>query len=459
MNLRYTCTALLLSAAPVSFAAAQDVPLYCDAMADPEAYALFSDQAPFHIDTESGFVITKLDLQTDYALQNDALEILKLLNENIMEREGVLALVIPPSRSFALEQDSFDTMMPTPAPYSIQSAFNNFSEAINNLKRNGIFAPDLGVIVRNNSEIRNDFFLSGDNHWSPSGALTAFTALANLLEENGIALGDTQYDLVGFDEVSQVGAYNRVIASVCNADPSSILFEAPIFERSETASTDLADILFSDSEVNSDRVVLVGTSFSNGGGTDVFRAGDSLAFSTRYSVSNFGVGGGSQTSSIESYLFLKSEREATSMLIWELPHYQFRALSRSSLSQIYGAALSACSPGPFTLNAQSALDNEWGDIEFSGLFLQDLLELSIPDMKTGVIQIEATYADDTRFTYELRRNDRVAEDRRPQTWRLFLSDPLAAPFSDTQNPVKLRIRAPDLTTPVQMHASACSSQL
>ncbi|MGP9789367.1 alginate O-acetyltransferase AlgX-related protein, partial [Roseinatronobacter sp. NSM] len=391
MNLRYTCTALLLAAAPASFAAAQDVPLYCDAMADPEAYAGILSNAlmPLRIDPESGFVYTNRDFIENYTLPEEAIALLNLINQNVRDNEtGLYMIVLPPRVAISTLPD-FDRLFPAAPIFDLSAALATFSDSISRLNSSGIVTPNLFQHLIDTPHLKEGYYISGDNHWSPTGAFESIAALATMGVNFSYSSEKNKYQVRDTVSRSTGGSYRKAIAQICGTEIYEDNFSFSRFEINTEGST-VQDQLFGSISSDSNKISLVGTSNSNGGFNDSFLAADALSYHFQTDVENFGVNGGGLVLSIESYFHDKQARESKIALIWETFHTELLNMNRSTLSQIYGAALPACEPGPLTLTDQTTLDDTWKDLTLHGLFLQDVLELSIPDMKTGNISIEAT---------------------------------------------------------------------
>lgn len=312
---------------------------YCDALLDPDTVGTsYKRLAPIYSDTEAGWIIASDQLRQDYALKDSAVALVAQIVEEVRGRGVELAVLVAPPRPIVAGQAVREAVLPDDAGYDATAAAESFHALIDQISGAGTIAPDLLRMTEGRERLARAFYFARDTHWTQEGASQSALALARALAEAGVPGIDPadiprDVHLSADRTYEEKGSLSKVIGDVCGTMPEPASVPEVLLRSGDVGLGLLDEVPFSAGP----RIALLGTSFSDRYGRDVYRAADAIAHATGLEVDNLSVSGGGALSAFESYVLSGAlDRGDHEVLVWEMP-YTTAFRSVSGLRQLLGA--------------------------------------------------------------------------------------------------------------------------
>ena len=433
---------LSLMLVPVPPASAQTA-LNCAALADPQVYVNGKGHLKFiTADDATGWLLRSPDLRSDFLLDEEAQTLMATLTRTLHDRYGtqLLAVLPPPRGLFA------------PHAGGTRTLAENYGRFLDEIRAAGIIAPDLLAAATSSPEARDGFYFKRDTHWTPLGARIAAQAVAKALQDAGLhdpATDLPRFQLSGDDSFKMTGTLAKRVQEICGYDVPAESVTFPSVVPVEVPADQLADALFGAATAQDEkRIVVVGTSFGMKNRRDLFHWGDWLRLALQNDVTNRSVTGGGFVTAFESYALTALPEERPDFLIWEFLLHYLGDWSAADLRQLIGAVAGPC-PATGIRQELELTSGTWTKLPAT-FPTSDVIELTLPGMPTGRVEIGVAAPDGTARTLRLDRDDRFPADARSGVWRAYLGG-----FATEGSNLSLSVRVKDATTPLMAEVTAC----
>jgi len=340
-------------------------------------------------------VFTAYEQHSKSLLTPESSSYLTRMNSLLQAKGTTLAFLIVPPRAVVLA--SFNT---SPL-FNAATLRANYSARLEQLQRTGMIVPDtLHALEALKPE---DTFFMRDTHWTPAGAEAVAQAVAKAVPNMVDAQAGYSTRVTGVAE--HKGNYSFPLNKLCGT---------PIVpERLEQRETTSASVSLLDDSVP--EIALVGSSFSNRSGQDLFNFAGALRQAFGRDVLNAAVDGGGFDASILAYLESASFRQhPPRLLIWEsmfeMSHNQPQVY-RQVLPTIAGQCAQPLIEQSLELQANASASMAIpAALNISGQSYYAVLTFS--DLSLLHFGIELVYADQQIENFEFNRSNRTQHDGR-----------------------------------------------
>jgi alginate biosynthesis protein AlgX len=316
---------------------AADIPKFCSAMTDVNAYKKHKKQAyEMLLQGQEGWVFrTATDFRSNFYFKKDGLRNFQVLQKALKEKNVELVIAYPPTRGLVNE-----AVLPSDRQFfkdfNVDAARKNYTEMLENTRTTG-----LHIVGITDFSKADTYFYKRDHHWTTYGAQAQAHALADYIQKNlkdvYKQIPEVQFKTNDPVRVDYEGTFKSVVEKLCDTKgiPSEDGFNSVTVLAGDQKAD--ADSLFGDTK--KPEIVLVGTSNSKSEDSVSNFEGWLKQYLAR-DVDNRAVSGGGLDTSIISYLNSKDFKEhPPKILIWEIPgYYNFgqRTLFEQAIPSIYG---------------------------------------------------------------------------------------------------------------------------
>ncbi|MGO4853007.1 alginate O-acetyltransferase AlgX-related protein [Phaeovulum sp. W22_SRMD_FR3] len=418
----------------------------CPALADVSQYpADWTWLAPIEIARGGTRMLRKGDLEPLDRLSPDTVSMLAITVKSLRERFGTnLAMILTPPRG-----------LPSTDFLAERTVRQSYLDLTGDIRSAGAIVPDLSTLVADASQPK--FFFDTDTHWTPGAALRTALALRTTLEQvltltlpdfgSTYVLGDTKT----FDIAGLIGAR---VAEICQVDVPVETVEYQAVVAAKGAEKVSEDDLFGDQVGGLGRVVLWGTSFSNKANEDRFRWEDSVQYALQQDVENWALDGGGVDIAARRFSAHGFDENPPSLILWEIPYTAFSEVPfRSTLREVQSAVQPDCTQSPYSFEVrQSFTPGEWVDGPV-GMALQDRLEVEMPVLTKGSLEIELDFNAGQTETIKSRFSGRLLGDDASNTSSFYIGS--AKTEGLMGNPGGMRMRFVDVGEPVEAVFRVC----
>lgn len=360
------------------------------------------------IDGRNRSVFTHYELQQKDIASPEALAYLTRLQAALAAKGVQLVFLLVPPRAAVighlLPESSFD-----PAALA-----HNFDLRLEALRSTGMIMPNALASLR--AAAGSTYYLR-DTHWTPLGASMVAEAVA--VAVNGAVPSAEDYSTRTGEAVPHNGNYSFPLNKVCG---TPILSEP--LERQETVSSAPAGLL----DDAMPPITLVGTSFSNRSGQDLFNFAGALKQAFQQDVLNEAVDGGGFGTAILHYLDSPAFRQhPPQTLIWESISEMSQnqpLLYRQAIPAVEGNCkrLITVSEGMLELHGPLMVLPREAGISGSDYYLRIILE----DKSLLQFSVMLDYADGQSEAFNINRSNRVSNNGR---YFIELSNQYNAPLT------------------------------
>ncbi|MEZ0226304.1 MAG: hypothetical protein ACAH83_17240 [Alphaproteobacteria bacterium] len=380
----------------------QDIPV-CPAARTEAAYATPDARDMRHIfQGKDGWLFRTSDFRTDFSATPAALRYFDRLNRRLAAAGQTLVVAFQPPRALLAFQHVDASAMPK--DYAPEKARKGFQDFLKQLRSAGIAAVDLSAPPAGVS-----YFVKGDTHWSPEGAMWAADMVAKEAKKIPAyaALPRQKFttSVAGVAAPSR-GAFEEFIQQTCGINIQ--MTAAPVWTTTAVSPKPKS--------APSPGIVLLGTGDS--ANDRKFGFAGALKASLERDVYNAAVTGGG--AGVSPYTYFASDeyrRHPPKIVIWEIPsNYNYNnpaayAAFRQTLSAIEGGC-----------GDKAALASWSGDIDgnemnvFSGMEkipLQNAyLYLEARGSSTASLRTEILYGDGEADEIDMAGSPGASESRR-----------------------------------------------
>lgn len=412
MNLRtptvLTASTMVLVTALPSFAVS-----YCTALLDEAQLALkYQRLAPIFGDTETGWIFTSDQMDEDYVMKAESEQLMTQIVTAITERDVSLAIMVAPPRPVVAGQTVVDATLGQNHQFDVRAASDSFQKMTDQLRATGAAVPDL-IAVATAIETTEPFYFKRDTHWTNTGAAESALAMARVVNP-GEAPAFLLAEIAAGELYSEEGSLGQIVEATCKLqNPTE---ETPTFDYSnETDGLGLLD------DNTLEVVALLGTSFSDRNKRDQHQVADALSAALLMDVHNLSVSGGGLIGPIEAYVLSGAlDERQHPMLIWEFPYTQ-SLNSTSELRQLLGALRSGHFDDNATIAVKFLNENQSITVFAEGPRPADLLHIVTDNRDVVELDVEITFESGKTKKFELRRKNRIPQERRSDDWWVDLS--------------------------------------
>ena len=345
---------------------------------------------------KNGWVFrARTDLSTDFGPSPESMAMLKQFAKALKKRGSRLMVIYLPTRGLMHSNEVNDQ-------YDSASALASYKEALIRFRDIGVDTPPLDKLIGN---MKEDFFLKRDLHWSPAGAeetarITAIEAKKyNLF--NGIPKKEFTTEVVGYSAIN--GNIHKSITELCKQS-------YPLQYWKEYQTSPDTDLLADEEEPD---IVLIGTSFSAG----MMPKTNFDGFLRQYlgaDVLNMALSGGEENGAWLEYLPSDIfQKKPPKLILWEVPAHQSMK-DKSLFRQLIPLVNNGCEGKQSLLTSTQKIHPETGhnELVFSTELLKrdagDLvMELQLSDPTVHDLNVTAWYSSGAEERFTVRQNERA----------------------------------------------------